>query len=396
MDESETSMTEIALPYIRFGRQVDTARGDQDYYAVLYQSPAIPAAAVETFKRKVSKSVQWDASGGEECFPDCFLFWRIDAESFWLARLSDAGDDSRGRPHSMRIEALYLEDRIVSELPGGAIPFSAWLCRSSSWADDFRDDAYIFSYYPHREAEHRGVEEELSSFFESAEESPRSLLVARHPHYMARDIDVRIDDYQGRTTSYRVQQAKETSPPIDDVDTVPPPSPRQGVSFLSRNNIMKKIPCRILVTLLLGIGCITMVILLYNSRAESKRLSCEFQKKTQEFDNAQKRVDKLEADLETVKEQKADLTTKLSKSEGKWKKDIDNLKMQLKQATQDADESLRKQNEELEKQNSRLKKAYEEFYTEVGKHFKKFETLLNSSQPESWSEGTSSLESAKE
>lgn len=138
-------MTEFKLPYIRFGRKADTSAGGEDYYAVLECSPTIPTTAVELFERKVSRSVQWDASGGCGRFADCFLAWRIDKTSFWFTRLSDAGNDSRGRSHAMQIDALYLDEKTIQELPEGLAVFLTFLCHHSDWRASIRDTVCLIS-----------------------------------------------------------------------------------------------------------------------------------------------------------------------------------------------------------------------------------------------------------
>ncbi len=107
-------MTIISLPTAAFGKcprdAIDTGGGPRgDDYRVLFQTDDFPVVARKSLE-DLAASVQWAGGGPAERYSDCFALWPIDGGEggALMARLIDAGRDSLGRPHVLRVDAVYL------------------------------------------------------------------------------------------------------------------------------------------------------------------------------------------------------------------------------------------------------------------------------------------------
>jgi len=160
-------------PAIRYGRRM--MAGNADYYDVLSKSSDFPDDMEMFFRKYVCQSIQWTCGENiNETYPDSFLFWKLPDARFLVARLVDAGCDSRGRPHVISIEALLVKTDNVVNLP--VAEFLARLMHTPDWsAGTFLEEC----------GESRYVEE-IESYIKSDAES---LLLASHPHFQASGID---------------------------------------------------------------------------------------------------------------------------------------------------------------------------------------------------------------
>ena len=115
-------------PTIRYGRRTE---GNADFYDVLSQSPGFPDEAAALFRQQICQSVEWTGGGNEgEKYPDSFLFWKLPPGRILAAKLTDAGCDSRGRPHSVGMEAVLVETGSVDL---SAAEFLARLMGTPDW-----------------------------------------------------------------------------------------------------------------------------------------------------------------------------------------------------------------------------------------------------------------------
>lgn len=158
-------------PTIRYGRR--TTAGNADYYDVLSKSPDFSDDAEMIFRKHVCQSIQWTCGENtSETYPDSFLFWKLSDARILVTRLSDAGCDSRGRPHAISIEALLVKTDGV-DMP--VAEFLVKLMCTPDWS------AGTLAENP-GEAQHR---ERMESFIKGNAES---LLLASHPHFQASGI----------------------------------------------------------------------------------------------------------------------------------------------------------------------------------------------------------------
>lgn len=98
------------LPTALFGKSEESGDG----FGILWMRDDFPEegriALVE-----IAKAFGLKGSKGSECYPPCFALWPTRGGTGWVAaRLRDAGQDSLGRPHTLRIEALHVADKDVA------------------------------------------------------------------------------------------------------------------------------------------------------------------------------------------------------------------------------------------------------------------------------------------
>ena len=102
------------LPTALFGKSEESGDG----FGILWMRDDFPEegriALVE-----IAKAFGLKGSKGSECYPPCFALWPTRGGTGWVAaRLRDAGQDSLGRPHTLRIEALHVADKDVAIAAG--------------------------------------------------------------------------------------------------------------------------------------------------------------------------------------------------------------------------------------------------------------------------------------
>lgn len=65
-------------------------------------------------------------SGGSDSYPACYALWPVQDGNGWVAaRLRDGGTDTLGRPHTLRIEAVFIAETVAS-VPVDLLEPSAW------------------------------------------------------------------------------------------------------------------------------------------------------------------------------------------------------------------------------------------------------------------------------
>lgn len=121
-------MSPQGLPAAAFGK---SASGD-DGFRILWSSPGFPEEARRVLG-DMAKSFGLKGDGGEAPYAPCYALWPTRTPEGWVAaRLRDAGKDSFGRPHTLRIDAVYVphEDLAVAS---GFLQSSAW--PSGDWQE---------------------------------------------------------------------------------------------------------------------------------------------------------------------------------------------------------------------------------------------------------------------
>ena len=104
-------MTVISLPTAAYGKAPD----GQDEYGVLWTQTGFIDAAQQTL-RKLARAYQFlgHRDGGDNRYPDCYALWPVevggDGGGWLAARLRDAGRDTLGRPHTLRIDAVFINE----------------------------------------------------------------------------------------------------------------------------------------------------------------------------------------------------------------------------------------------------------------------------------------------
>lgn len=136
-------MTPTSFPAAAYGKAAD--RGDE--YGVLWTQQGFTDAAQQSL-RKLARAYQFlgDRDGGDTCYPDCFVLWPVEAGGGWLAaRLRDAGKDSLSRPHTLRIDAVFIAPSLAQDNRTGLLGF----LEAGAWpSESFEESRPAFSSFP--------------------------------------------------------------------------------------------------------------------------------------------------------------------------------------------------------------------------------------------------------
>lgn len=126
---------EQEFPAVFYGKS--PAADETDQYRMLGRSSDFPQEALAAFE-KLTGAIQWSGGGGNSPYRACYAVWPVCETGAIVARLTDSGPDRLNRPHTLRIEAVWVgKDQIgdwrsaISEL----LQDSAWLDRSSDSVD---------------------------------------------------------------------------------------------------------------------------------------------------------------------------------------------------------------------------------------------------------------------
>lgn len=121
-------MSPQGLPTAAFGK---SASGD-DGFRILWSSPGFPEEARRVLG-EMARSFGLKGDGGEAPYAPCYALWPTRMPGGWVAaRLRDAGKDSFGRPHTLRIDAVYVPDEDLA-VATGFLQSSAW--QSGDWPE---------------------------------------------------------------------------------------------------------------------------------------------------------------------------------------------------------------------------------------------------------------------
>jgi hypothetical protein len=107
-------MTESSLPFAIFGKSRETG----DRFTLLWCHEDFSETAKRALE-SLRRVFQFRGGQNTERYDPSYAIWPTDDGVGWIAaRLLDAGNDSLGRPHTLRIEAIYLR---YAELPEAAL-----------------------------------------------------------------------------------------------------------------------------------------------------------------------------------------------------------------------------------------------------------------------------------
>lgn len=97
---------EREFPAAYYGR-LSSQEGRVDQYDFLGRSEGFPDEAWTSFK-SLNRAVQWKSGPDATPYDPCFAAWPVDGQSMIVARLSDAGNDGKNRPHTMHMQGVWV------------------------------------------------------------------------------------------------------------------------------------------------------------------------------------------------------------------------------------------------------------------------------------------------
>lgn len=119
----EIIVSDLGLPTAAYGKAAD--RGDG--FGVLWSRADFPDEARRALG-DIAKAFGLKGNGGENQYAPCFALWPIRVPAGWIAaRLWDAGADTIDRPHTLRIDAVFVAGEDSGEATG--------LLRPDVWPD---------------------------------------------------------------------------------------------------------------------------------------------------------------------------------------------------------------------------------------------------------------------
>ncbi len=125
-------MSDQGLPTAAFGK----AAGQGDGFGVLWSRSDFPDGARQALG-DIARAFGLRGDGGDGEYPPCFALWPIRSPVGWVAvRLRDAGNDAIGRPHTLRIDAVFVE--------GDDLALAAGLLKANAWPEGDWDEATAF------------------------------------------------------------------------------------------------------------------------------------------------------------------------------------------------------------------------------------------------------------
>jgi len=337
----------IECPAIRYGRR--TTAVNADYYDVLWKSPDFPDDAEALFRKRVCQSVEW--TWGEydsETYPESFLFWKLPATRILVARLSDAGCDSLGRPHAIGIEAIVVETDNVS------MPIAEFLTRlmcTPDWSGGML-------------SEDLGEVQNVETIERYIRGDAASLLLASHPNFHVSGID-RV------CSPERIVTNRPTLPPVT---AARPPS--QQMKYTETNEISnsKKNGNTSRWQFLFFLGCIASVaiaIVCYNLNTELRAKKSNLEEVRTQKSDVEKKLEKTKSDLKAEEEKRKTAEASLEEERKKLKAEkgahartvaekeeaMKGLEDQLTAARKDAGAELNEANEKLKQDNQNYREV---------------------------------------
>jgi hypothetical protein len=97
---------EPGLPTALFGKAADSG----DNFRILWSRDDFPESARPSLEA-ISRAFGLQGSKGSHSYPSCYALWPVQHGNGWVAaRLRDGGTDTLGRPHTLRIEAVFLAE----------------------------------------------------------------------------------------------------------------------------------------------------------------------------------------------------------------------------------------------------------------------------------------------
>ena len=152
-------------------------------YGILHAGSGFPQEAEKALEQ-MARGVEWKSDGEAESYPPCFALWPT-GSGVMAIRIRDVHRDDRGRPHAIRIEAAYIEDRAILDDPGhlaGLLDDSAWPPGGWDWTKT--DAVELGGEGSTRIGERPSIIESLKS-----KPIPRVLIAGRHLKADEEDYD---------------------------------------------------------------------------------------------------------------------------------------------------------------------------------------------------------------
>jgi len=222
-------MNPLTFPAASYGRNGESPPQAVDQYQVLFQSAAFPAKARTALEELVA-SVQWAGGGSADNYEDCFALWPLarSPEGALVARLMDAGRDRLGRPHALRVDAVYVEASELTTSPArlaSVLSVAAW--PGKPWTGDTQGITLNIG----------DVAGPVAAALEQALATsglPRAF-VARHAHFRAQGFDLVFDPDAPAGRAWASPVATKPPSPAEKVAggaTATPSAPSHPLSWL--------------------------------------------------------------------------------------------------------------------------------------------------------------------
>jgi len=222
-------MTSLTAPSASYGRNTESPEPGIDQYQVLFQSACFPTEARKALEHLVS-SVQWAGGGTVEKYDDCFALWPVEQspEGALVARLMDGGRDRLGRPHALRVDAVYLESFALTAAPAQL----AWMLSVPAWPGEpwtGNSDGINLNIGDAEGAVATALKQAL------AKRGIPRILIAHHSHFRAQGFDLIFDPEAPAGRSYAAPVEVNLSSPrengIVEMNTVNAPESRR-ISYM--------------------------------------------------------------------------------------------------------------------------------------------------------------------
>lgn len=114
-------MQDPGLPTALFGKAADSG----DNFRILWSRDDFPESARPSL-HAMARAFGLQGSGGSDSYPTCYALWPVQDGNRWVAaRLRDGGTDTLGRPHTLRIEAVFIAESAAAP-PVSLLEPSAW------------------------------------------------------------------------------------------------------------------------------------------------------------------------------------------------------------------------------------------------------------------------------
>lgn len=125
-----------------YGKPKGASFAEGDQYQVLFRSDGFPDAGEKALIR-LANSVQWKGGLSDAAFPASYALWPVEGgePGVLAARLLDCGHDSLGRPHTLRVEAMYFgitEPHDSIEIAARYLAPDGWPAENWTGATDIR------------------------------------------------------------------------------------------------------------------------------------------------------------------------------------------------------------------------------------------------------------------
>ncbi|MCL2709550.1 MAG: hypothetical protein FWE95_01610 [Planctomycetaceae bacterium] len=293
-------------PTIWYGRRA--LGSNADYYDVLSKSPDFPDDAETLFRQQVCQSIEWTCGDhGNETYSDSVLFWKLSAGRILVARLTDAGCDSLGRPHAISIEACVVETDNVD------MPMAEFLVGFVNMSDDNRHVENIERYI---------------------KSDAVSLLLASHPNFHVSGIDLICSPERTVTTN--------RPKPVPPVVTTQPSNPYMKAFDPKEKDVSKSLVVLFIFLLLCAVAMLGG--LLYYSHSKLATANSALVEMNKYLEEMEDKLGEANRHKEWVEKHLKDKESALQTAEG----EAGRLRSLLDTSSSDRERTLRQFNQQYE------------------------------------------------